>query len=97
MDWDHAQEVNGIGFSKIDVGIGHDLAGRDALSPKQAALGAKLTNKYRRQLPEECSRVWNDLKDRMVQAPEIAKEVEDGDKGLEAPAQLGFGLRRGLR
>ncbi len=97
MDWDHAQEVNGIGFSKIDVGIGHDLAGRDTLSPKQAALGAKLTNKYRRQLPEECSRVWNDLKDRMVQAPEIAKEVEDGDKGLEAPVQLGFGLRRGLR
>ena len=97
MDWDHAQEVNGIGFSKIDVGIGHDLAGRDTLSPKQAALGAKLTNKYRRQLPEECSRVWNDLKDRMVQAPEIAKEVEDGDKGLEVPVQLGFGLRRGLR
>ncbi|WP_298442500.1 SNF2-related protein [Ferrimicrobium sp.] len=97
MDWDHAQEVNGIGFSKIDVGIGHDLAGRDTLSPKQAALGAKLTNKYRRQLPEECSRVWNDLKDRMVQASEIAKEVEDGDKGLEVPVQLGFGLRKGLR
>lgn len=109
LDFDHAQEVNGVGFSKIDVGIGHDLAGRDALTPKQAALGAKLTNKYRRQLPDECSRVWNDLKDRMARPPatstpetpptaqpepECAPQVE-GDE----PVQLGFGFghRRGLR
>lgn len=52
-DEDRAQEVNGVGFSKFDVGLGHDLANRESLSPKQAALGACLLRKYRRQLPSE--------------------------------------------
>ncbi|MHB1733454.1 MAG: SNF2-related protein [Ferrimicrobium acidiphilum] len=112
LDFDYAQEVNGVGFSKIDVGIGHDLAERTTLTPKQAALGAKLTNKYRRQLPEECSRVWNDLKDRMVQVPtpgtpdamvdtqsepERVADAEDGEPEPDVPVQVGFGFRRGLR
>lgn len=53
MDGDRAREVNGMGFSKIDVGIGHDLANRGWLTPRQAALGSKLVNKYRRQLSED--------------------------------------------
>jgi SWI/SNF-related matrix-associated actin-dependent regulator 1 of chromatin subfamily A len=57
MDSDHAREINSMGFSKIDVQIGHSLAMREVLTPKQAALGAKLVNKYRRQLPEEIVRI----------------------------------------
>ena len=50
-DIDHARELNGIGFSKMDVAIGHSLASQSILTPKQAVLGAKLCTKYRRQLP----------------------------------------------
>lgn len=50
MDQDHARDLNGMGFSRIDVQIGHSLAGCWRLTAKQAALGAKLVNKYRRQL-----------------------------------------------
>ncbi len=53
MDADGATLLNAVGFSKIDVRIGHSLAERKALSLKQAALGQKLVNKYRRQLPTE--------------------------------------------
>jgi SWI/SNF-related matrix-associated actin-dependent regulator 1 of chromatin subfamily A len=53
MDGDHAAELNGCGFGKIDVMIGHSLAERSNLTPKQAALGLKLCKKYHRQLPDE--------------------------------------------
>jgi SWI/SNF-related matrix-associated actin-dependent regulator 1 of chromatin subfamily A len=52
MDHDFARNKNDIGFSRIDVFVGHSLAGRPFLSPKQGVLAAKLANKYRRQLPE---------------------------------------------
>jgi SWI/SNF-related matrix-associated actin-dependent regulator 1 of chromatin subfamily A len=52
MDGDYARELNGAGFSKIDVEIGHSLASAAALTARQAALGARLVYKYRRQLPE---------------------------------------------
>ena len=52
MDEDHARAVNGCGFGKIDVQIGHSLAQCAWLTPKQAALGARLVLKYRRQVPE---------------------------------------------
>lgn len=60
LDGDFAAALNGVGFSKIDVYIGHSLAecaqdGR--LTAKQAALGAKLVNKYRRQIPDIAARV----------------------------------------
>lgn len=47
---DGASSLDGSGFSKIDVRIGHELAGRPRLSPRQAALGWKLARKYRRQV-----------------------------------------------
>jgi hypothetical protein len=52
-DADYAQEQNGMGYSKMDVAIGHSLAESYSLTPRQAALGQKLVNKYRRQLPAE--------------------------------------------
>jgi SWI/SNF-related matrix-associated actin-dependent regulator 1 of chromatin subfamily A len=47
---DGAARIDGAGFSKIDVRIGHELAGRARLTPRQAALGWKLARKYRRQV-----------------------------------------------
>jgi hypothetical protein len=52
-DEDHARSLNGIGFSKMDVAIGHSLANSFSLTARQAALGQKLVNRYRRQLPDE--------------------------------------------
>jgi len=52
-DVDRARDLNGMGFNKMDSGIGHSLAERAFLSPKQAALGLRLVTKYRRQLPAE--------------------------------------------
>lgn len=47
---DGAFALDGAGFNKMDAGIGHDLAGRATLTPKQAALGKILVRKYQRQL-----------------------------------------------
>jgi SNF2 family DNA or RNA helicase len=63
LDQDHAAELNGVGFSRIDVQIGHSLAERQTLTPKQAALGLKLCKKYHRQLPTEITdKLTNSLK-----------------------------------
>lgn len=52
-----AATMDGAGFSKIDVRIGHSLAAQSqsyiGLTPKQAALARKVALKYRRQLPAE--------------------------------------------
>lgn len=53
FDVDFAQSRNGMGFSKIDVRIGHSLAEAPFLSPRQAALGKRIVTKYRRQLPAD--------------------------------------------
>jgi len=50
LDYDYAREINDIGFNKYDVMIGHELASRDQLTPKQAALGKRIVKKYHRQL-----------------------------------------------
>jgi SNF2 family DNA or RNA helicase len=50
LDRDYAANRNGMGFNKIDSAIGHSLADRSILTPKQAALGKKLIQKYRKQL-----------------------------------------------
>jgi hypothetical protein len=47
---DGAEELDGMGFNKIDTGIGHKLANLPTLTPRQAVLGKKLVLKYRRQL-----------------------------------------------
>ena len=53
LDGDYARSLNGVGFSRMDVQIGHSLAERLLLTPKQAVLGAQLVRKYRKQLPDE--------------------------------------------
>jgi SWI/SNF-related matrix-associated actin-dependent regulator 1 of chromatin subfamily A len=49
-DPDMARQVNGIGFSKIDNIIGHELAEKPNLSSKQGALAVLISWKYRRQV-----------------------------------------------
>lgn len=62
-DADLATEKNKVGFSKIDLMIGHDLASKSYLSPKQTVIARKLVIKYRKQ----CS----------ANEPEAYKIVED--------------------
>jgi SWI/SNF-related matrix-associated actin-dependent regulator 1 of chromatin subfamily A len=50
---DGAARIDGAGFSKVDSGIGHSLASQLFITPKQAALGARLVRKYQRQLGRE--------------------------------------------
>jgi hypothetical protein len=49
---DGARTEDGAGFSKLDVRTGKRLASLDALSPRQAALGAVLARRYHRQLDD---------------------------------------------
>lgn len=48
-----ARDWDGCGFSKFDTRIGKEMANLPGLTAKQVAYGARLVNKYRRQLPEE--------------------------------------------
>ena len=50
LDGDRAQEVNAMGFSKFDSGVGHMLAQAGHWSPKMCAIAQRLVHKYRRQL-----------------------------------------------
>jgi SWI/SNF-related matrix-associated actin-dependent regulator 1 of chromatin subfamily A len=50
---DGAQALDGAGFNKLDTDFGHSLAGREALSQKQAKYGRMLAIKYGRQLPPD--------------------------------------------
>jgi len=50
---DGAMALDGMGFNRIDTAIGHDLAYRVFLTPRQAALGKKIVQKYRGQLGED--------------------------------------------
>jgi len=50
---DGAVAEDGQGFNGRDAIIGHDLAGREKLSPKQVVLGRKIVMKYKRQYPSE--------------------------------------------
>jgi len=65
---DGARKLDGAGFNKLDSAIGKKLALTPVqfLSDRQIVLGAKLVNKYRRQLPEdivtEATKVFGDKK-----------------------------------
>lgn len=83
MDPDRAQVLNGWGFSRIDVAIGHNLAGRGSLSPKQAALGAMLITKYHRQIGDEAAGIWRDLGERAETTQESAhRETAPNGRGF---------------
>ena len=49
MDYDHARELNAVGFNKYDTVFGCELAAKDYLTPRQAAAGMKMVRKYRKQ------------------------------------------------
>lgn len=67
-DGDYARGLNGIGYNKIDSGIGHSLADMPQLTPKQAALGMKICKKYKCQLPSE-------LYNKIYKSEEAEREV----------------------
>jgi hypothetical protein len=48
---DGASSHDGMGFSKVDAYIGRQFALQESLSARQAVVGQKIVNKYRRQLP----------------------------------------------
>lgn len=50
LDSDRASAINGIGWSKIDGKIGHDLSGRLSLTNGQVWLSRKILRKYGRQI-----------------------------------------------
>ena len=50
---DGANSLDNMGFNKVDTHIGKALAGMQTLTPKQAALGFKITRKYHRQLTKD--------------------------------------------
>ena len=54
---DGARRTDGAGFNKFDAQLGKDLAMRESLTPRQAALGKRLLRKYQRQLPAEITTV----------------------------------------
>ena len=53
LDQDRAMERNDIGFNRMDGDFGHALATSERLTQRQAAAGAKMVRKYRRQLGDE--------------------------------------------
>lgn len=52
LDLDYARGKNTVGWSKLDSRIGHSLAERNWLSPKQVVLAVRICNTHRRQLPD---------------------------------------------
>ncbi len=52
-DCDGAKLIDGAGFNKFDTLFGKTLAAAPALTPRQAAAGRLLVQKYQGQLPEE--------------------------------------------
>lgn len=56
-DTDHATQKNNVGFDRYSSVIGHSLADAYELSPKQAALGYKLSKRFRGQLPQRIREV----------------------------------------
>lgn len=47
FDTDHAIERNSVGFNKLDVRLGHELAAEEGLTAKQAVLGKRILTRYR--------------------------------------------------
>lgn len=53
LDGDFARIKNDVGFNRLDADVGHDLAKRSYLSPRQGALAYKIARKYVGQMPSE--------------------------------------------
>jgi hypothetical protein len=56
---DGAVARDGAGFNGVDARIGHSLANSERLTKRQAALGKRIVQKYRRQLGDGILEVVN--------------------------------------
>jgi hypothetical protein len=63
---DKARELDGMGFNKFDVKIGHALAWEESLTPAQAAIGRRIVMKYKKQYSEELFRIIKGEKVAMI-------------------------------
>jgi len=52
-DSDQATQRNGVGFNKIDSGIGNALAKKPRITPREAVLGLRIARRYYKQLPDD--------------------------------------------
>jgi len=77
LDPDGAREINEMGFNRLDGRIGHELAERATLSPRQAALAWTLVQKYHRQLQHGLMAV---LKGEAVPEPPAAPVKSEPEK-----------------
>ena len=50
-DPDHARDLNGEGFNKVDAPLGHELAKRDSLTIAEQRQAMRILKKYSQQLP----------------------------------------------
>lgn len=50
MDYDHAEQANGLGFSKVDTWVGQELASQESLSLAELNFSFSIVRKYRKQL-----------------------------------------------
>ena len=80
MDTDRAQELNGVGFNKMDSELGGKLAELPDLTPRQAATAASMLGKYKRQLP---SHIHEHIGDLLRRADE--REEEEEKRAVSAP------------
>ena len=64
LDMDFARIRNNVGFNRLDADIGHDLASKASLSPRQAALALKIVWKYRAQLGDDMENKLKEIKER---------------------------------
>lgn len=65
-DPDRARARNGVGFSKFDGVLGHELAEAPHYSPRQALVALRLARKYRRQLPPDLAEEVVALAERLL-------------------------------
>ncbi len=95
MDPDRALGLNGQGFSRIDVAIGHNLADRGTLSTKQAALGAMLIAKYHRQIGDEAAGIWRNLGERDKESEKA--EIVENQETLDLSNMQAVAKPKGMR
>lgn len=74
-DYDRATTRNDVGFNKMDTEIGNDLASKDKLTPKQAALGKKILRKYAKQL----GKTKEDFVPKDIEAPIVKRKKPEAD------------------
>jgi hypothetical protein len=78
LDWDHAEDINGEGFSRVDSYHGHYLSRLQVLDDAHAIVGRELIRRYQRQLDAAlvATALNEPLKVRTVRKERFAAVVE---------------------